>query len=104
MLTTYVHAKFRSASKALKLLQTEWHSAETKHSSFVDLAQQSLSKLRIPAPAAAHVSRGSGIGFDLRNQILSMAKRGSTAQDIARTCGLQEGEVDVILGMARLQR
>jgi hypothetical protein len=104
MLTTYVHAKFRNASKALKLLQTEWQSAETKHSSFVDIAQQSLSKLRVPQAAAAPVTRNGGIGFDLRNQIVAMAKRGTTSQDIARTCGMQEGEVDVILGMARLKR
>ena len=43
----------------------------------------------------------AGIGLDVRNQIVTMAKRGIKANDIARTCGLQEGEVDVILGMAR---
>ena len=31
-----------------------------------------------------------------------MAKRGIGITDIARNCGLHEGEVEVLLGMARL--
>jgi hypothetical protein len=104
VLATYVHAKFRTAAKTLKLLQTEWQSAESKHSSLADVAQEHLSKLTAPPPPPTPLVRNTGIGFDIRNQIVNMAKRGITVNDIARTCGLQEGEVDVILGMARLQR
>jgi hypothetical protein len=103
LLLTYVHMKFRTASKTLKMLQVEWKSAESQHSSFVGAAQQRLSKLAAPAPVAA-LGRSAGIGFDIRNQIVSMAKRGISINDIARNCGLQEGEVDVILGMTRLKR
>ena|SRR5215470_18029228 len=101
MLVAYVHARFRTAGKALKLLQTEWQRAESDHANFVGAAHKQLSKLAVPAMPLA---RSNGIGSEVRNQIVAMAKHGSTANDIARTCGLQEGEVDVILGMARLQR
>jgi hypothetical protein len=101
MLIAYVHARFRTAAKALKLLQTEWQNAESKHANFVGIAQEQLSKLTVPA---LPLSSSNGIASEVRNQIVAMAKRGSSANDIARTCGLQEGEVDVILGMARLQR
>jgi hypothetical protein len=104
LLATYVHAKFRTASKTLQLLQTEWQSAESKHANLANVAQEHLSKLTAPASAPTPLVRNTGIGFDIRNQIVNMAKRGITVNDIARKCGLQEGEVDVILGMARLQR
>jgi hypothetical protein len=102
-LIAYVHARFRTAAKMLKLLQAEWQSAESKHSDFVGIAQERLTKLSARPPATP-LARTGGIGFDLRNQIVAMAKRGIKANDIARNCGLQEGEVDVILGMARLKR
>ncbi len=103
LLVTYVHAKFRTAAKTLKLLESEWQSADSRHTNLAGMAHDRLSKLTARAPVAPLV-RTSGIGFDIRNQIVNMAKRGIRVNDIARTCGLQEGEVDVILGMARLQR
>jgi hypothetical protein len=102
LLVAYVHSKFRTASKTLKLLQTEWQSAESKHSSVVGIARERLSKLNAPAQAAPLAVSGT-LGSEMRNQIVAMAKRGTAANDIARTCGLHEGEVDVILGMARLR-
>ena len=106
MLVAYVHVKFRTAAKALKRLQTDWQSAASTHADFVGVARESLSKLSsaTTSAVAAPVARSAGIAGDLRNQIVAMSKRGSGIQDIARTCGLQECEVDVILGMARLQR
>ena len=103
LVVTYVHTKFRGSAKTLLLLQTEWQSAESKHSTFVGMAEDKLSKLTKPAAPVAQVPR-AGLGFEVRNQIVAMAKRGIGANDIARTCGLQEGEVDVILGMARLRQ
>lgn len=103
LILTYVHAKFRVATKTLKLLQTEWSSAESRHANFVGVAQEHLSKLTVPAPpVAAPVARTAAVGFDTRNQVVAMAKRGMVITDIARTCGLHEGEVEVLLGMARL--
>jgi hypothetical protein len=103
---TYVHAKFRLATKTLKLLQAEWTNAESKHSSFVGLAQEQLSKLNIQPqpPVVQPVMRTASVSFDTRNQVVTMAKRGIPIADIARNCGLHEGEVDVLLGMARLTK
>src|SRR5262245_44119505 len=86
MLIAYVHARFRTASKALKLLQTEWQRAESNHASFVGVAHKQLSKLTVPA---VPMSRSNGIGSEVRNQevrnqIVAMAKWGSTAKDIER--------------------
>jgi hypothetical protein len=88
----------------LKRLQTDWQNAASTHEDFVGMARERLSKLSSAAPAvAASVARKSAIGADIRNQIVAMARRGTAVKDIARTCGLQEGEVEVILGMARLK-
>jgi len=109
LILTYVQSRFRVAAKTLKMLQTEWISAESKHASMVDVAQEQLSKLSIPAPAAPaappsqmQLMRHPAVSFDTRNQIVTMAKRGMSICDIARNCGLHEGEVEVLLGMARL--
>ena len=48
--------------------------------------------------------RHTAVSFDLRNQVVAMAKRGIAATDIARSSGLSEGEVEVVLGMVRIQR
>ena len=107
LVLTYVHAKFRGAAKTLKLLQNEWTNAESKHATIVEVAQEQLSRLSVPAPAApaaAAVARSASVGFDVRNQVVTMAKRGIPVADISRNCGLHEGEVEVLLGMARLQR
>lgn len=104
LILTYVHAKFRVATKTLKLLQTEWSSAESKHAHFVGIAQEQLSKLSAPGPAAAPVVPNAAVGFDIRNQVVTMAKRGIALADIARNCGLHEGEIEVLLGMARLTK
>jgi len=103
-LIVYVHRKFRTAAKTLKVLETQWQSAESKHANFVGDAQEKLSKFAAPAPGQQSpvAARNGGVGLDMRNQIVSMAKRGMRAGDIARACGLQEGEIEVILGMARL--
>ena len=103
MLIAYVHAKFRTAANALKRLQTDWDSAASTHENFVGIARERLAKLD-STPVAAQSPRHVGVSVDIRHQVVAMAKRGTAVQDIARTCGLNEGEVDVILGMARLQR
>jgi hypothetical protein len=104
LLITYVRAKFRTAEKALKMLHTEWESAESQHASIVGAAQEKLSKLTPGRPAPTSAARIGAVGLDTRNQVVVMAKRGIAAIDIARTCNLQEGEVEVILGISRLQK
>lgn len=100
----YVQGRFRQSNRALKTLMTEWSQAETRHAGFVGQAQEQISKLAVPTPAPTFFARRDGIGFDVRNQVVAMAKRGLGATEIARSCGLQEGDVEVLLGMARLQR
>jgi hypothetical protein len=103
LVMAYVHTKFRAAAKTLKVLEKDWQSAESAHSSILGVAKEQLSKVKA-APAAAPMARTAAIGSDLRHQVVAMAKRGIAPADIARSCSLQEGEVDVLLGMARLQR
>src|SRR5437867_2084831 len=77
LLIAYVHMKFRRAAKTMKLLQKQWKSAESDHSTFVGAAQEKLSKLSTSPPpgAAATNSRMSSMGFEMRRQIVLMAKR-----------------------------
>ena len=100
----YVQAKFRQAGKVLAILQTEWNSAETQHAGFVGKAQEQISKLSAPAQTPAPAAKTVAIKLDTRNQVVAMGKKGFTATEIARTCGLQEGDVEVLLGIARLQK
>jgi len=107
LIVTYVHVKFRAATRALKSLQSEWTSAESTHSSFVGVAQEQLARLAAPPKptiTALPAARGASVGFDVRNQVVAMAKRGIEIAVIARNCGLHEGEVEVLLGMARLTK
>ena len=56
-----------------------------------------------PTPATNPV-KASSVNIDIRNQVVAMGKKGFTATEIAKTCGMQEGDVEVLLGMARLQK
>ncbi len=105
LIVRYVNAKFRAANKTLKLLTAEWATAESRHADFVGAAQEQISKLAA-APPVVHqpVVRSAAVGFDTRNQVVAMAKRGISVPDIAKASRLHEGEVEVLLGMARLQR
>jgi len=103
---SYVHAKFRFATKTLHMLQTQWASADSRHAGFVGKAQEQISKLSV-APVSVPVPAPgpkASIGLDMRNQVVSMAKKGFATPEIARVCNLAEGEVEVLLGMARLLR
>jgi hypothetical protein len=104
LILTYVHTRFRWATKTLKLLKTEWATAESRHAGFVGAAQEQLSRLTVSPPTPALAVRNAAVNFDTRNQIVAMAKRGIAIPEISRSCGLHEGEVEVILGMVRLQR
>ncbi len=104
LIVTYVHARFRTASNKLKRLAAEWKDAESRHVGFLGAAREQLSKLTATAPVPALGARNTAVDLDVRNQVAAMAKRGVVPTEIARSCGLHEGEVEVLLGMARLQR
>ena len=99
----YVRTRFRTATGILKTLQVEWDNAESRHAGFVGKAQEQIAKLAVPAPVVAAV-KNVGLSFDLRNQVVAMGKKGFKPLEITRSCGLHEGEVDVLLSMARLQK
>ena len=104
----YVHMKFRKADRLLKALKKEWDGAESKHAGLMQFAQHRISKIGAepgvakPAPATPSVSQA--VTPDTRSQITAMGRRGIPVSDIARSCGLPEGEVDVLLSMARMQK
>src|SRR5688572_29711343 len=85
----YVQAKFRLATKTLLSLKTEWDSADTRHAGFVGLAQEKMSRLALPAAAPA-ASAKPAIGFEVRNQVVSMGRKGFSSLDIAKICNLPE--------------
>src|SRR5712692_10480746 len=64
LILTYVHAKFRTATKTLKLLTTEWQGAESRHAGFVGAAHEQLSKLTVAAPVPARPVRNVAVNFD----------------------------------------
>jgi hypothetical protein len=86
----------------------EWDAAESKHSGLLINAQDKFARLRIereqPAMPRTDVIAGSGVSIDIRNQIIAMGKKGFEVADISRACGMPEGEVDVLLSLARMQR
>jgi DNA-directed RNA polymerase specialized sigma24 family protein len=104
----YVHAKFRKADRLLKGLKKEWDGAESKHAGLIQVAQHRISRLGAEAevvkPGLAAPTVSQAVPPDTRNQVTAMGRRGIPVSDIARSCGLPEGEVDVLLSMARMQR
>ncbi len=99
----YVQTNFRHAAKVLQSLQVEWSTADTRHAGFVGKAQEQMAKLAAPVPSS-NPAKTSSVNGDIRNQVVAMGKKGFTATEIAKTCGLQEGDVEVLLGVARLQK
>ena len=57
-----------------------------------------------PKPASNFPQRNTAVNFDVRNEVIAMAKRGIAPPEIARSCGVTEGEVEIVLGIIRLQR
>ena len=104
----YVHMKFRKADRLLKVLKKDWDGAESKHAGLLQVAQHRISRLGAGSEAAmpglASPSVSQGVPSDTRNQISAMGRRGLSVSEISRSCGLPEGEVDVLLSMARMQR
>lgn len=108
----YVHTKSRKADRLLKALKQEWDGAESKHAGLLQVAQHRISRLgaapETVKPGVATLSLSQAVSQavppDTRNQITSMGRRGIPASEIARSCGLPEGEVDVLLSMSRMLR
>ena len=105
VLFIYVHLKFRKAGRLLTALQKDWTSATSIHAGMVGTAQARISRLTVKSQAVVpFASAPSAVTSDTRSQVTAMGRRGTPVHEIARSCGLPEGEVDVLLGMARIQR
>jgi hypothetical protein len=102
MVVAYVYAKFRTANRMLKVLKQDWAHAETKHTGFIDQAREQITRLRPPTISQTTMP-SDAINGDLRNQIITMGRKGMAANEIARSCGIPEGDVDVMLGLARIE-
>ena len=104
----YLHNRFRMASRVLGFLKQDWASAQSDHSSLVEAARERLATLQPEAPAQKEavpmVAPRQSFNADTRTQVVAMGKRGVPTSEIARSTGLPEGEVDVLLGLARMQR
>jgi hypothetical protein len=97
----FVHARFRAANRLLRTLKKDWESAGSKYAEFIVQAKEKIAALE-PVPAARSNSE-SVINDDLRSRVLEMASEGASTAHIARTSGLSEGEIHVLLGLARIQ-
>lgn len=96
----YVYARLRHAGVAVSKLQSDWISAESRFSGMLDQTQQRLQTL--PASSNSRTSRRGGLNPEMRNQVTALRKKGLDVPDIARSIGLSEAEVHVLLGMARM--
>jgi hypothetical protein len=102
----YIYRKFSGANLLLRSLRKDWESAEENHSQLLKQAKDHVSKLA-PAKAASPAVMAAGprsVTFDARNQVIAMGRKGFSAADIARACAVAEADVDVLLGLARIQR
>ena len=102
----YVYRKFSGAGRLLERLKKDWDSAQSGHQNLLAAAKEQVRKLA-PAPAAAFAIAAAGtrsVTFDTRNQVIAMGRKGFVTRDIARACAMPEADVDVLLGLARIQR
>ena len=101
----YVYRKFSGTARLLDSLKKDWESAETTHKDMLTQAKEHVSKLT-PIPAPLNIGAGSArsVNFDLRHQVTAMGRKGFQTVDIARACAIPEADVDVLLGLARIQK
>ena len=103
-LALHVQRKFVRASSALTTLTREWEDAQARFFKIAEAAQQQIGSLDTePSLRVSRPEPNGEISFGLRNQVSAMGKNGATADEIARTAGLSEAEVSVLLGMSRVE-
>jgi hypothetical protein len=102
----YVYRKFSGATLLLESLRKDWETADLDHTNLLKQAKEHVSKLAPqPSPSGALAVAGPrSVNFDTRNQVIAMGRKGFTAADISRACAMPESDIDVLLGLARLQR
>ena len=110
LLLSFLYFRIGSTNRLLLTFQKNWSSAEANHKTLVDEAREKLTEFSSAASAAPEAKqfaitpkRGS-LSSEIRTQVLALAKKGFAAADIARTCGLPESDIGVLVGLARLQK
>ena len=103
IILTYIW-KFRRTSRLFEKFQQQWAAAESSHKTLLAEAHERVSNITTPPPdtLAFHPRRPS-LSSEARNHVVAMSKNGLPADEIARTCGIPENAVNVVLGFARLQ-
>jgi hypothetical protein len=102
----FVYQKFRSANRLLVALHKDWENAQSAHLELLNEAKakfSSLAPITVHPATPASESRPRTVSFDTRNQIRSMGRKGLSAADIARACSMTEAEINVLLGLSRIQ-
>jgi hypothetical protein len=96
--------KFRKAGRLFESFQRQWTAAAADHKTLLTEAQERVNSLTAPRPETlVFQTRRPQLISDARNHVVAMAKKGASPDEIARTCGLPENAVHVMLGFARLQ-
>src|SRR4029079_7169064 len=107
LLHSFMYFRLGSTNRLLVTFQDNWANAEANHKTLVHEAREKLTEFSAAAPQANQFAitpkRGS-LSSEIRTQVLALGKKGFTTADIARTCGLPENDIGVLLGLARLQK
>jgi hypothetical protein len=107
LLLSFLYFRLGSTNRLIVTFQKNWATAEANHKTLVDEARVKLTELSPAAPQANQFAitpkRGS-LSSEIRTQVLALGRKGFTTADIARTCGLPENDIGVLLGFARIQR
>ena len=101
-LALHVQRKFVRASGVLTRLNREWQDAQAQFLNLAEVAQRQMANQPVHDKAPPR-EPGGEISAGLRKQITTMSRNGAAAEDIARTAGLSEAEINVLLGMSRVE-
>jgi hypothetical protein len=96
--------KFRRTSRLFESFQRQWTEAASAHKTLLSEARERVSTIAAPPPdtLAFHPRRPS-LSTEARSHVVAMSRKGLQPAEIARTCGMPESAVQVVLGFARLQ-
>ena len=104
LLALTVRRRFRRASEALTTLNKEWESARWKFFQIAEVARQRIDDFPTAPAGTGPPEPRDKVSFDVRSQVAAMGKRGLDTPKIARSAGLSEGEVEVLLGISRMEK
>ena len=98
----YVWTRFRKTRLVIGAFQQQWEFAESNHKSLLVQARERVNSFSQPAPTQPIPGR-LPLTAETRNHVAAMGRNGVSATEIARTCGIPENAVSVLLGFAQLK-